>query len=129
MTLTAPSHHLAAQRRAAIAVLIMRLTLDIFLLLWNVGKLVVAARTFGSERISTKSCNLRPTAAVAFMGSAELALRCLYLPSHTKQRSTPRASGLNRYIRIRHRKYFFSPLRRSATPRKTLLNRPIYCLF
>src|SRR5574337_79866 len=41
MILTAASHDVAAQRRAAIAVLIMRLTLGIFLLLLSVGKLVV----------------------------------------------------------------------------------------
>ena len=72
MTLTAPSHDVAAQRRAAIAVLIMRLTLGIFLLLWSVGKLVVPSSTV---QIASHFYGIAlPEAAPAFMGSAELAL-------------------------------------------------------
>ena len=72
MTRTAPSHDVATQRRAAIAVLIMRLTLGIFLLLWSVEKLVVPGATV---RIAARFYGIpMPEAAPALMGSAELAL-------------------------------------------------------
>lgn len=72
MTLTAMSNDSAADRRTAIAVLIMRLTLGIFLLLWSVGKLVVPGATV---RIAAHFYGIAlPEAAPVFMGSAELAL-------------------------------------------------------
>ncbi|AGK57134.1 hypothetical protein HYPDE_27273 [Hyphomicrobium denitrificans 1NES1] len=83
MTLTAPSHDVAAQRRAAIAVLIMRLTLGIFLLLWSVGKLVVPSSTV---RIASHFYEIAlPEAAPAFMGSAELALSLALLAGFARR--------------------------------------------
>lgn len=83
MTLTAPSHDVAAQRRAAIAVLIMRLTLGIFLLLWSVGKLVVPSSTV---RIASHFYGIAlPEAAPAFIGSAELALSLALLAGFARR--------------------------------------------
>ena len=83
MTLTAPSHEAAAQRHAAIAVLIMRLTLGIFLLLWSVGKLVVPSSTV---RIASHFYGIAlPEAAPAFMGSAELALSLALLAGFARR--------------------------------------------
>ena len=83
MTLTAAPHDVAAQRRAAIAVLIMRLTLGIFLLLWSVGKLVVPGATV---RIAAHFYGIAlPEAAPALMGSAELALSLALLAGFARR--------------------------------------------
>ncbi|MDE2471057.1 MAG: hypothetical protein KGL35_20515 [Bradyrhizobium sp.] len=83
MILTAASHDVAAQRRAAIAVLIMRLALGIFLLLLSVGKLVVPGATV---RIAAHFYGIAlPEAAPAFLGSAELALSVALLIGFTQR--------------------------------------------
>lgn len=59
MTLTAISHDVDAQRREAVAVLIMRLTLGIFLLLWSVGKIVTPGATVRiASRGPVTTCSL-----------------------------------------------------------------------
>lgn len=83
MTLTAPSRDVAAQRRAAIAVLIMRLTLGIFLLQWSLGKIVVPSSTV---RIASHFYGIAlPESAPAFMGSAELALSVALLAGFARR--------------------------------------------
>ena len=85
MTLTAISYDVAAQRRAAIAVLIMRLTLGIFLLLWSVGKLLAPGATV---RIAAHFYGIAlPEAAPLLMGLAELALSLALLAGFARRLS------------------------------------------
>ncbi|MDE2069224.1 MAG: DoxX family membrane protein [Bradyrhizobium sp.] len=83
MTLTAISHDVDAQRREAVAVLIMRLTLGIFLLLWSVGKIVTPGATV---RIVAHFYGFAlPEAAPLLIGLAELALSLALLAGFARR--------------------------------------------